>query len=131
MMDFLSKFDILSPKITLYQNGKLTHFSLLSGILTLLSLFFCLVVGMLLADDIIRRKNPTSHFFKRFEKDLDLYSLNSSGIFHFLVTGEENNILNKQNFQNLIYQKKLMNQNLYYQFLFHIYHKSNIQYYLH
>ena len=83
MMDFLSKFDILSPKITLYQNGKLTHFSLLSGILTLLSLFFCLVVGMLLADDIIRRKNPTSHFFKRFEKDLDLYSLNSSGIFHF------------------------------------------------
>ncbi len=82
-MEFLLNIDILSPKITFYQNGKLSHSSIFSGILTLISFLLCFIVGMLLSDDVIHRKNPTSHFFKKFEKDLDSYYLNSSGIFHF------------------------------------------------
>ena len=80
---FLTKIDILSPRITFYQNGKLSHSSSLSGILTLISLMLCLVVGIILSNDIIYKKNPTSHYFKKYEKDLDLFSFNSSGIFHF------------------------------------------------
>ena len=82
-MECLSKIDILSPKITFYQNGKLSHSSAISGVLTLISLFFCFIVGMLLSEDIIHRKNPKSHYFKKYEKDLDSYSFDSTGIFHF------------------------------------------------
>ena len=82
-MNLLKKIDILSPKITFFQNGKKAHVSNLGGFLTVIALLLCIAISFLLSRDFLYKKNPTSYFYKKYEKEAGYFSLNSEGMFHF------------------------------------------------
>jgi len=80
----LSKFDFLSPKITLYYNGKSAHISYIGG---LLSLLFIILVILLLVNIFFPMINPEISSIFIYEENIDngKYSQNIdySGINHF------------------------------------------------
>ena len=82
-MNLLKKIDILSPKITFFQNGKKAHVSNLGGFLTVIALLLCIAISFLLSRDFLYKKNPTSYFYKKYEKEAGFFSFNSEGMFHF------------------------------------------------
>ena len=82
-MKYLLKIDILSPNITLYQNEYRAHTSGFGGFLTIISLLSCVVISFLLSIDFIFKKNPSSSYYKKFEKEAGTFYFNSVGMFHF------------------------------------------------
>ena len=82
-MNSLKKIDILSPKITFYQNGYQAHISNFGGFLTIIALLLCFGVCFMLSMDFLSKKNPTSNFYKKYEKEAGFFSFNSEGMFHF------------------------------------------------
>lgn len=82
-MNSLKKIDILSPKITFYQNGYQAHISNFGGFLTISTLLFCFAVCFMLSIDFLKKRNPTSYFYKKYEKEAGFFSFNSEGMFHF------------------------------------------------
>ena len=82
-MNYLKKIDALSPKITFYQNGNQAHISDIGGFLTIIAALLCITICFLFFTDFIYKKNPTSYFYKKYEKEAGFFSLNSEGMFHF------------------------------------------------
>ena len=82
-MSCFSTIDFLSPKITFFQKGYRTHVSTLGGLLSIMSVIICIIISFLLSMDFIFKKNPTSYYYKKFEKECGLFTLNSQGLFHF------------------------------------------------
>ena len=91
---FFKKFDFLSPEIYLFYNGFERHSSIFSGILSLLLFIFILFLIVILSIDFIYKKNPTAYYYNKYIDDVDVFHLNSTGIFHFLSIGFQNNTLN-------------------------------------
>ena len=91
---FFKKFDFLSPEIYLFYNGFERHSSIFSGILSLLLFIFILILIVILSIDFIYKKNPTAYYYNKYIDDVDVFHLNSTGIFHFLSIGFQNNTLN-------------------------------------
>ena len=89
----LKACDSLSPPITLYYKNGDRHASSLSGILTIISYVAIISLSVVFSLDFILKMNPTSFFYNKYLSDTGYFPLNSSGIFHFIVTGEEYNIL--------------------------------------
>ena len=88
------KADFISPSITFYHKGYLSHPSILSGILSIISFILILSIAIYFSLDIIQRQNPTVFYFKRFIEDAGTFPFNSSSFFHFLslkVNGEFRN----------------------------------------
>ena len=81
---FFRKFDFLSPEICLFYNGQERHSSIFSGILSLFLFIFIIFLIIFLSIDFIYKKNPTAYFYNRYVDDLDVFHLNSTGIFHFI-----------------------------------------------
>ena len=59
---FLKKFDMLSPKITLYYNKKNIHASAISGVITIIAFVFILTFGILGLISCLYRKEPIIYF---------------------------------------------------------------------
>ncbi len=81
---FLSKFDILSPEITLFYRGKERHSSIFSGIM---SIGFVLTISFFiyyLSYDFLLKKNPEAYFYTRYIEEVGLYYFNTNGLFHFI-----------------------------------------------
>ena len=81
---FFRKFDFLSPEISLFYNGQERHSSIFSGFLSLFLFIFVIFLIIFLSIDFIYKKNPTAYLYNRYIDDLDVFHLNSTGIFHFL-----------------------------------------------
>ena len=81
---FLKHLDYISPSISFYYKGYLSHSSILSGILSIIAFILILIVTIYFSLDIIQRQNPTAFFFNRFIEDAGIFPLNSSSFFHFL-----------------------------------------------
>ena len=83
---FLKKCDFLSPQITLYFHGSLSHSSILSGILTIITSIILIITYILYIKDFKDRKDeiPKLLFFTGFKEDVGLYSINSSSLFHYI-----------------------------------------------
>ena len=81
---FIKQLDYLSPTVTFYHKGFLSHSSILSGILSIISMALILAVAIYFSLDIIQRKNPTSFYFNRFVDNAGIFPLNSSSFFHFI-----------------------------------------------
>ena len=54
---FIKKFDYLSPTVTFYYNGSLSHSSLLSGIFSIISIAIIIVFAVFFFLDMIERKD--------------------------------------------------------------------------
>ena len=84
----LKQIDFLSPQITLYHKGFLSHSTIISGIISIISLVIIISFGIYYSLDLIRRENPGACFLNRFVEDNLKYSMNYSSIFHYISLGE-------------------------------------------
>ena len=85
----LKKIDNLSPPITLFYRGYDRHASSFSGILSIITYLGIIILGLVFSMDFLLKKNPTAYYFTKFTYDIGFYPFNHSGIFHFLVIGEQ------------------------------------------
>ena len=81
---FFKKLDFLSPPITFYHRGYLSHPSILSGILSIVSMILILLFAVYYSLEIIQRKNPKIFSYTNFVEDVGTFPMNSSHIFHFI-----------------------------------------------
>ena len=81
---FLKSLDYVSPPITFYHKNYLSHSSILSGIVSIISFLIILSISIYFALQIIYRRNPSVFNFKRIIEDAGIYPLNSSSFFHFI-----------------------------------------------
>ena len=98
----MKKFDFLSPTITFYHQGALSHSSIISGILSVFSLIVIFLMALYFSLDIIKMKNPSSFSFNTFVDDAGIFPLNASSFFHFISMSEDsaNPIDKGVNFKN-------------------------------
>ena len=81
---FLSKYDILSPEITLFYRGKERHSSIFSGIMSIGFVFIISFFIYYLSYDFLLKKNPEAYFYTRYIEEVGSYYFNKSGFFHFI-----------------------------------------------
>ena len=92
---FLKTFDFLSPRISIYYKGELTHSSIISGILSIISILILICIGSYFSLDIIKRKNPNVLYFNSFIEDSGIFKLNKTSLFHFINIAQ---IIKKDNY---------------------------------
>ena len=88
----LKQLDTLSPQITLFYKGFDRHSSSISGILSILTYSTIIILGIIFSLDFLLKRNPRAYFYNRFIYDVGIFSFNNSGLFHFILGGEINNI---------------------------------------
>ena len=81
---FIKKFDYLSPTVTFYYNGSLSHSSLLSGIFSIISIAIIIVFAVFFFLDMIERKDPKAFYYNSFVEDAGIFNFSSSSHFHFI-----------------------------------------------
>jgi len=81
---FIRQFDFISPKVTFYYHGSLHHSSILSGILSIISMIFIIILAIYYSLEIIDKKDPNSSSFSSFIEDAPIYEINTSSLFHFI-----------------------------------------------
>ena len=90
---FIRSLDLITPKINLYFNGRKSHSSVFSGLLTLITYSLIFTMSIYFSFDLIKRQNPSVFYLNRFIDDAGVFPMNSSSIFHFFqFTLEDNNI---------------------------------------
>ena len=92
---YIKYLDYLSPRITFYYKGFLSHSSIASGIISIISIIFLIILVVYFSLDIIQRKDPNTSYFKSFTGDAGEYQINTSSLFHFIniVKNERGNII--------------------------------------
>ena len=83
---FIKYLDFLSPTITFYYKGFLSHSSILSGILSIIAIIFVIILSVYFSLDIIKKANPKTFYLHSFVADAGIYQLNSSSLFHYIST---------------------------------------------
>ena len=81
--------DFISPPITFYHKGFLSHPSIVSGIISIFSFIIIIILAVYFSLDIIKRRNPTTFYYNRFIEDAGTFAVNSSNLFHFVSLGVE------------------------------------------
>ena len=83
---FLKEIDILSPEITLFYNHSLTHSSIISGILTIITIVIIILFSACYIEEILNRKEeiPKVSSYNMFIEDAGEFPINASSFFHFL-----------------------------------------------
>ena len=89
---FLKKIDFLSPPITFYYRGILSHSSIVSGIISLISIILIILLTIYYSMDIILRKNPKSYYYNTFVEDAGVFETNSNQFFHFISMSEDSDL---------------------------------------
>ena len=84
---FIKRLDFISPPVTIYHQGYLSHSSIISGIISIISISFILALAIYFSLDLIKRNDPNVFSYNSFTKDAGIFSMNSSGIFHFISMG--------------------------------------------
>jgi len=84
---FIKRLDFISPPITFYHQGYLSHSSIISGIISIISASFIFALAIYFSLDLIKRRDPNVFSYNSFTEDAGIFPLNSSGIFHFISMG--------------------------------------------
>ena len=91
---FIRNLDYLSPPITFYYQGSLSHSSITSGILSIISFILIIIMTIYFSLDLIKRRNPAAFYYNRHIEDSGIFSMNSSSAFHFIsLSLAENNYI--------------------------------------
>ena len=88
---FIKQLDFISPKVTFYYQGSLYHSSILSGILSIISIIFIIILAVYYSLDIIDKKISNSFSFTSYVEDAPSYNINSSSFFHFINMAQNSN----------------------------------------
>ena len=81
---FIKELDFLSPSITIYHKGELSHSSWMSGILSLLQIIAVFLCGIYYSLDLIKHREPKAYYYTRFVEDAGFFPVNCSSLFHFI-----------------------------------------------
>ena len=110
---FIRYFDYLSPRVTFYHKGFLSHNSVISGILSIIAMIFIIILIIYFSFEIIERKNPNSFYFHSFLEDAGIFKIDSTTLFHFLSSAQniEGKIIN-EDFDYRIFN--VIGANIYY-----------------
>ena len=87
---FIKKLDYLSHNITLYYKNSLSHSSIISGILSIISFCIIFISGIYFSLDLIKRKNPEFYYLDQFVEDAGEFPINSSSLFHYISMSDTN-----------------------------------------
>ena len=91
---YIKHLDLISPKLTFHYKTLLSHSSIYSSILSIMSIILCISATIYFSLDIINHLNPTSFFYYHQEYDVGHFPVNESSMFHFFnllgVPKEEN-----------------------------------------
>ena len=88
---FIKHLDFISPPISFYHKGHLSHFSIVSGIITIISVIIIISLAIYFSLDLIKRRNPVAFYYNSFVKDAGEFPLNASSFFHFISLSVNNN----------------------------------------
>ena len=92
---FFENFDFLSPKITLFYKYKKRHSSPIGGILTTLMILICILFILRFLINLFFHSTPSVIFFRKYEKNIKKYPLDSSSIPHLIwISNNNNKIIN-------------------------------------
>ena len=78
------KIDLISPDITLYNKGFLSHSSIISGLIYVIALIIILIFGIYYFVIFFKKKNPEAYFYNHFIEDAGTFPINSSYLYHFI-----------------------------------------------
>ena len=81
---FLKKFDIISPRISIYHKGSLIHSSIFSGIISIISVLFIFIIVIYYSLDMIQKKNPKVYNINSYIEDVPIFKVNFTSFFHFI-----------------------------------------------
>ena len=81
---FLKNIDMISPPITFYYKGYLTHSSILGDILTFIIFSLITVICIFFSLDFFERKNPSVCHYNRYTEDAGEFPVDSSSLFSFI-----------------------------------------------
>lgn len=81
---FIRYFDYLSPRVTFYYKGYLSHSSILSGLLSIISIVFIILISVNYVLAIILKLEPNTYYFRSFIEDAGAFQFNTSSLFHFI-----------------------------------------------
>ena len=81
---FIRNLDYISPPLTLYHEGSLSHSSIVSGILSIMSFILIIAIAVYFSLDLIQRRNPAAFYYNRYIEDSGIFPMNSSSLFHFI-----------------------------------------------
>ena len=85
---FIKKLDYLSPNVTFYYKGYLSHTSIISGIISITSILIIIIQVIYYSLHIIERKDVNAFYFNSFLEDVGTFPFNASSLFHFISLGE-------------------------------------------
>ena len=99
---FFKKLDTISPPVTIYFKGDLSHSSIFSGILSLIVFLISSFFGIQYAKDFLLHKDPKVYFYNRYIEDTGEFAINSSEIFSFIqIIDTESNTPKQTDFNSL------------------------------
>ena len=82
---FIKYLDYLSPNITFYYKGFLSHNSICSGIISIISILCIILFAIYFSIDTFRKQESTIYYYNTFIEDSGIYQINTSSFFHFLT----------------------------------------------
>ena len=85
---YIKKLDYLSPTVTFYYKGYLSHTSIISGIISIFSIFIIIIQIGYYSLYIIQRRGLNAFYFNSFREDIGTFPFNASSLFHFISLGE-------------------------------------------
>ena len=103
---FIKKCDFISPKMTLYFKGEKVHYSIFSGIVTIVAylLIFGFVIYYLVR--FIIKKDLTTYYYNKYANEVQSFPLNYSSIFHYIQLfnkkGNQQNLEINYNYARII-----------------------------
>ena len=82
---FIKYLDYLSPRITFYHKGFLSHNSIISGILSIIAIVFIIILAVYFSLELIQRNEPNAFYFNTFTEDAGTFEINKTSLFHFIT----------------------------------------------
>ena len=72
---FIKYLDYLSPNITFYYKGFLSHNSIGSGIISIISILCLILLATYFSLEIFLKEDPTNYYYNIFIEDSGIYQI--------------------------------------------------------
>ena len=81
---YIKYIDYLSPRITFYYKGYLSHSSIFSGLISVIAITFIVILIVYFSLELVQKNYPNTFYFNSFTKDAGSFKVNTSSFFHFV-----------------------------------------------
>ena len=81
---FFRHIDFLTPRITLFHKGFLSHSSIVSGIISLIAICLIILGAVYYLIEFFERRNPEIYFFQYFYRNSGIYTISQNSFLHYI-----------------------------------------------